>query len=177
MGRLLLKMLVAGGFVLSAFVVVGTPAYGGCLSQRYATADDLRQAEIVAHGSVVDEAQDPAMGLIDTFQIDDLWKGTNFPRTVKYHVRVCEWAAEGVLVLNKQQADDVRASGRINGDYRAYDAWSVESQYPLQWRLTHDPRLYFGLGLLGFFLISVAVTVAGFLAIRRSLRTRHDQAG
>ena len=136
---------------------------------------ELQNADIVAHGNVVAENQTPgAAGLDDTFQVDGLWKGSNFPSTVTYHLTFCEPAREGVLVLTKTQADQARATGHIEGDMRAYDSWSVLDYEPLPFRLTHDLRIYIPALVL---FVLVASLVSGLILLVAYLRRRRPPPG
>jgi hypothetical protein len=134
-------------------------------------------ATVVAHGAVVSEVPGTT-GVRDTFKVDNLWKGSNFPSSVTYTVSPCEPAREGVLVLTQSQADMARATGHIDGDMRAYDAWAVLDAEPTSFRLTHDPRVWVGIGALTVFVLGLLASVTiVVVAVRtkRSGRRRSDQ--
>ena len=160
-------------FVACAMLALSS-ACGGCFFRNVISAADLENADVIAHGDVVSAAQIAGdFGVTSTFQVDSLWKGSDFPRTVTYRVAPCEPVSEGVLVLTKAQADMARATGHIDGDMRAYDAFSVLDAEPLSFRLRHDPRIWFSLAAL---VVIATMLMAGAILlvvlIRRRQRAR-----
>jgi hypothetical protein len=159
------------GLALAACVMLAlSSACGGCYFKNVISPADLDNANVVAHGSVVSETQLPGDNEItDTFQVDSLWKGSDFPRSVTYRIVPCEPASEGVLVLTKAQADMARATGHIDADMRAYDTWSVLDAEPLSFRLSHDPRVWFVIGALAVMVGVVSVAVVVLVVVLKSL--------
>jgi hypothetical protein len=132
---------------------------------------DVDRANVIAHGKVI--AENPVTngnGVDDTFQVDNLWKGTDFPNLVTYRVFPCEPATEGVLVLTKEQVDMARATGHIDGNVRAFTTWSVLDAEPLSFRLTHDPRVWSLIVVLALFIALIAGGVAVVVAFVKSRR-------
>lgn len=156
--------------LVACVMLVLSSACGGCYFRNVISPADLDSANVVAHGGVVSTTQLPGDSeLTDTFQVDSLWKGSDFPRTVTYRIVPCEPASEGVLVLTKEQADMARATGHIDGNIRAYDTWSVLDAEPFSFRLTHDSRVWFVIGVLAVVLVVVAIAIALLVVILKSL--------
>lgn len=163
--------------LVACVVLALSSACGGCVFRSVISPADLDGANVIAHGSVVSETQlSGDSEITDTFQVDTLWKGSDFPKTVTYRLSPCEPAAEGVLVLTKAQADMARATGHIDGDMRAYDPWSVLDVEPMSFRLIHDPRIWLGMLALA---VIVALLVSGAIVlvvvlVKRRRRARSD---
>ncbi len=156
---------------VACVVLVLSSACGGCVPATVISPADVDRANLIAHGRVIAEVPG-ASGVDDTFQVDSLWKGTDFPNMVTYRVHPCEPATDGVLVLNKEQADMARATGHIDGDMRAFTTWSVLDAEPLSFRLTHDPRVWFvivALAVLVAVIAGLTVLAAVFIKSRRRL--------
>jgi hypothetical protein len=150
-------------------VLAISSACGGCVPATVISRVDIDRANVIAYGRVIAEVPG-ASGVDDTFQVDNLWKGTDFPNLVTYRVHPCEPATDGVLVLNKEQADMARATGHIDGDMRAFTTWSVLDAEPLSFRLTHDLRVWFVIAALAVLVAVIAgltVLAAVFIKGRR----------
>ena len=129
--------------LVACAVLALSSACGGCYFKNVVSAADLDAAYVVAHGNVVSETQVPGDSMLtDTFQVDSLWKGSNFPNTVTYRLASCEPASEGVLILTKAQVDTARATGHIDGEMRASDPWAVLDAEPMSFRFFHDLRIW-----------------------------------
>jgi hypothetical protein len=154
---------------MACVVVLLSSACGGCVPATEISPADVDRANVIAHGRVI-AAVPGASGIDETFQVENLWKGTNFPNLVTYQVHPCEPATDGVLVLTKDQADMARATGHIDGNIRAFTTWSVLDAEPLSFRLTHDLRVWFVIAALAVLIAVMAgltVLAAVFIKSRR----------
>jgi hypothetical protein len=170
MGRWVARPGVRPLAVVACVMLALSSACGGCVFRSVISPADIDSANVVAHGRVVATTQLPGdRELTDTFQVDSLWKGSDFPQTVTFRLPTCEPASDGVLVLTKAQADMARATGHIDGDMRAYDTWSVLDAEPLSFRLTHDPRVWFVIGVLAVVVVVVLAGIVLLVVVLRSL--------
>src|ERR1700687_6335576 len=150
MGRWVARPGLRALALLACVMVALSSACGGCAFRSVTSSADLESANVVAQGRVVATTQLPGdRELTDTFQVDSLWKGSDFPKMVTFRLPTCEPGRDGVLILTKAQADMARATGHIDGDMRAYDTWSVLDFEPWSFRLTHDPRVGCVIGEVG----------------------------